>query len=250
MNDRELSPCDGLLEYLTGEGSEIHRKKFERHLESCSSCKEEATTWHEVLGRLEEDVKLVDPPADLKEAVLRPLFQELESEANPIQYKARPNGVARKFIGVAVLLIVFMAGWLLRDIQIISIQGETASASPSKIEALYHLAADKDSGRFNESPRAYGVACLVRSEGNEQLVVYIFGSPPTQNGEAYQVWLLNKGQRSSAGTFTVGTSGIGIMTLATTDGVPEFESVGVTLEKNEFSSTPKGPRMFISEDQT
>ncbi|WP_373230983.1 anti-sigma factor domain-containing protein [Cohnella sp.] len=251
MNNGETTLCEGLIEYMTGESSDMQRKRFEKHLAACSACKEEAALWHEVWDRLAEDAELVDPPADLKEAVLSSLINKNDDTLKPAMKgpKLRYKRFLSKVMRIAVLILVFLAGWMVRDIENIPKQDEAAAQLPSNIETLFHLTADRDNGMFNESPRAYGVACLVRSEDTEQLIVYIFGSPPTQSGEAYQVWLWNKGQRTSAGTFTVGASGIGIMTLPVTKGLPDIDAVGVTLEEGEFSSTPHGPRMFSSEEQ-
>jgi hypothetical protein len=251
MNNRETSPCEQLFEYLTGESSDMQRKRFEKHLASCSTCKEEVFAWREVWDRLADDIELIDPPADLKEAVLSPLFDSDDLLKNPIKKIRRPwlKQYLRRGIGVAVLLFVFMAGWMLREFQIQSFNKEASIPLPSNIETLFRLTAEKDNGKFQDSPRAYGVACLVRSEGKEQLVIYVFGSPQTLNDEAYQVWLWNNGQRTSAGTFTVGSSGIGIMTLAVADGKLDFDAVGVTLEPDSHSSTPRGPKMFDSSEK-
>jgi hypothetical protein len=253
MNNRETSNCDSLYEYLTGEGTDMQRKRFERHLETCSACKEEAAIWKEVWDHLADDVELIEPPADLKDAVLLPLFEKEDSFSQP-RIKVR-SSMYKSYLkigaGAALLAAVFLAGWLLRDGQLQFDNKQEASVQlPANIETLFHLTAQRENGKFEDSPRAYGVACLVRSDGAEQLVVYVFGSPQTQDREAYQVWLLNNGERTSAGTFTVGSSGIGIMTLPLRDGIPTIDSVGVTLEPDSHSSAPRGPKMFGSSEQT
>lgn len=254
MNNRETTECEGLLEYLTNDGSDLQHRRFEKHLVSCSVCKEEAALWHEVWDRLVDDVELVEPPSDLKNAVIDPLFeQEIAAQKPIIIPKADKMHRRKRFFQqamvIAVILLVFLTGWMARDLQENSNDNMASEQLPSTIETLFHLAADRENGMFNDSPRAYGVACLVNSEDADQLVVYIFGSPPTKKGEAYQVWLLNKGQRTSAGTFTVGDSGIGILTLPVTSELPTIDSIGVTLEQGEISTTPQGPRMFSSEEQ-
>jgi hypothetical protein len=253
MNNRENSTCEGLYEYLTGEGTDMHRKRFERHLETCSACKEESAIWKEVWDHLADDVELIEPPEDLKDAVLLPLFKKEDSFLEPM-WKVKPSIYKSSLkigIGAALLAAVFLSGWLLRDGQLKFGNKQEASVQiPANIETLFHLTAQRENGKFEDSPRAYGVACLVRSDGAEQLVVYVFGSPQTHDGEAYQVWLLNNGDRTSAGTFTVGSSGIGIMTLPLKEGIPTIDSVGVTLEPDSYSSAPRGPKMFGSSEQT
>lgn len=253
MNNREFSICEGLYEYLMGEGTDMQRKRFERHLTACSACKDEAATWKEVWDQLADDVELIEPPEDLKDAVLLPLFEKEDSFPEPMRRVKTSSYINYLKIGAgaAMLATAFLSGWLIRDGQIqFGNKQEEAIQIPANIETLVHLTAQGENGKFKEGTRAYGIACLVRSGGAEQLVVYVFGSPQTQDGETYQVWLLNKGDRTSAGTFTVGSSGIGIMTLPLTDGIPTFDSVGVTLEPDNHSTWPRGPKMFGSSEQT
>ncbi|MFC5403655.1 anti-sigma factor domain-containing protein [Cohnella soli] len=262
MRDREVAACDWLFEYMSGEGSDMQRKRFEKHLSACPKCLEESSLWREVWDRLGEDVELLEPPADLKESVMKPLIgNEITNPAksNPA-ISFRPSGKRSAFslrrviagmIGIAVLLMAFLSGWLFRDAQTEQTgKGQPfAAVSPANIEAVYKLNANRADGKFEDHPRAYGVACLVRTDGKEQLVVYVFGTPETKDTEAYQVWLLKDGKRTSAGTFTVGESGIGITTLPMDDQAVSFDTVGITLEPDSHSSAPRGPKMFGSDKQ-
>lgn len=265
MKQPETTSCDGLITYLTGELSDMQRKRFEKHLASCVSCQEEAHVWNEVWGRLTDGLILLDPPADLKDDVMRSIdddyqhddadykndhFQEGRTLNIRTFSKSNKGLLARSLkwgIGVAVVLIAFMSGWFAKETQLKLPDIEASAQTPSSIETLFHLSADRGNGKFADSPRAYGVACLVRSENEERFVVYIFGSPPTQDDEAYQVWLWKDGQRTNAGTFKVGNSGIGIMTLPLNEGLDDIDAVGVTLEPNNRSVEPRGPKMFGSE---
>lgn len=251
MNDRETSPCEGLIEYLTGEGSDMERKRFEKHLTTCSTCQEEVILWRQVWDNLADDAELVELPADLKDEVMGSIVAR-ESHT-PVSVEKKPRmprfHYGKWAMGAAVLLLVFLSGWLLGNFQPLSTVKESSAQTPDSIDTLFHLSAVRSNGKFDDSPRAYGVACLVRSKDQEQLVVYVFGTPQTKDGEAYQVWLLKDGQRTSAGTFTVGESGIGIMTLPLREGIPDMDAVGVTLEPDNQSTSPRGPKMFGSLQQ-
>lgn len=251
MSNQEKSACEGISEYLSGEGSDMQRKRFERHLATCSDCMEEASLWREVWERLAEDVELIEPPADLKEFVLRPLLDNEKAVERSIKKAPRfhTKRIIAGAIGIALFAGVFLSGWLLRDMQYRSADKAASVQSPASIETLFRLSANRAGGKFDGNPQAYGVACLVKSDSKEQLVVYVFGTPRTKDSEAYQVWLLKNGQRTSAGTFTVGASGIGIMTLPLTNGIPDMDAVGVTLEPDSHSTSPRGPKMFGSTQQ-
>lgn len=75
MNERNESLCEKLMEYAAGEGTETERGQFEKHMENCAACAEEAAAYREVWNRLaEEGIEPVEPPADLKAAVLQVAF--------------------------------------------------------------------------------------------------------------------------------------------------------------------------------
>ncbi|MFD0670228.1 anti-sigma factor domain-containing protein [Cohnella sp. GCM10027633] len=250
--DKEkASPCDGLVDYVVGLGSDVERKRFERHLAACATCREEAASWREVWDRLAHDMDMVEPPADLKDEVLGPLL----SSANAPEYRVESRS-ERNYkkplmltVGAAVLALFFAAGWLAADLRAeakpISLSAG-GSVEPTAIETLYRLSAVRESGRFEDRQRAYGVACFVRSASEERFVVYVFDSPATVGSEAYQVWLWHEGKRRSAGTFTVDDSGIGMMTYPLTEGSDPVDAIEVTLEPNPGSTSPRGPELFES----
>jgi hypothetical protein len=251
MNNHEISQCDELFEYLTEECTDMQRKRFEKHLASCKACMEEATVWRETWNRLGDDTPQLDLPEDLKPVVLGSIFadDQLKKDSTIRSRRSGYRSYLRWAAALSVLILTFLGGWLVRGNVNIEADPVQALAQSDSIEALFRLTADRETGKFDDYPRAYGVACLVRSENTEQLVVYVFGTPQTQGGEAYQVWLLDQGKRTSAGTFTVDKSGIGIMTLPLPDGPPTFQAVGVTLEPDPHSTAPRGPKMFGSEEQ-
>ncbi|RED60270.1 anti-sigma factor [Cohnella lupini] len=252
MNDRVTSPCDNLIEYLTGESMDVDRKRFEKHLATCATCQEEAVLWRQVWDRLSEDAELLELPADLKEEVLGPILKKDSLTSGPI-ISARNTRKAGPFakwaMGAAIVAAVFSSGWLIGNRQSMVPERESSVRLPDNIETVFHLSADRSAGQFANNARAYGVACFVRTGQGEQLVVYVFGTPRTKGEEAYHVWLLKDGQRTSAGTFTVGESGIGIMTLPLGDQELDTDAVGVTLEPDSHSLSPRGPKMFGSDKQ-
>ena len=70
----------------------------------------------------------------------------------------------------------------------------------------------------------------------------LFGAAETQGDEAYQVWLIKDGQRSSAGTFRVSDTsrGIGLLAMPIQGGKLDFDAIGITLEPDEHGSQPRG----------
>lgn len=251
MNKPDLNPCEGLIDYIVGLSSDVERKRFERHLATCANCREEAACWREIWERQTDDMDMIDPPVDLKNEVLGPLLyatEDLEPQL-PLRRKWTFKRIGIYASSAIMVAFVFFAGWF-SAVSLTSYNGSaevSAEQMPATIDSLYRLTAVEESGKFQGRSHAYGVACRVSSGRNEQLVVYVFDSPATQGSEAYQVWLWHEGERRSAGTFKVDATGIGMMTLPLTDKSAPFDAIGVTLEPDSASSSPRGPKMFGTE---
>lgn len=260
---KETSLCDYLVDYMVGEGTEVERKRYERHLAECPSCRAEAIGWEEAWDRLSHDMEELEPPPELKQQILNSLNAEPEAgKEYAIGAASKPNELAaarparsgmRRFglwgAAAVVLAFAFSAGWWSQDAFRGSRQEPIAALPASdRIESIFHLTADRASGEFAEYPQAYGVACVVSSAPDQakQLVVYLFGVPETEGSQAYQVWLWDDGTRRSAGSMKVEASGIGILTLSLGDDTAPIQSIGITLEPNGSSAAPQGPKVFGS----
>lgn len=241
MNDDAYrSDCDILLDYVSGACSEKEREAFESHLKHCRSCKQELAEWQLVWEALPTDMERLEPPKDLKEQIM--------SAANSAPRRRKPavRGSWRKLafaVIAAVLLFFFGSLWdnpLLddRDPTIPSIE-QALSAPASQIVKINML--KSESGKEG---RAYGVACIVDNGQSKQFVVYVFGAQQTKDEEAYQVWLVQGGSRTSAGTFRVNDKGIGLLTKVIESGELSYDRIGITLEPDQWGDQPRGPKAF------
>lgn len=250
MNRPDENPCEGLIDYIVGASSDVERKRFERHMAACATCRDETASLRDVWELQAEDMDILEPPADLKDEVLGPLLRATNQDEPRLTLSRKRKRAFKKIriyaSSAALFALVFVAGWF----SAISLSSGSGSAEvsaqqlPATIDTLYRLTAVEESGKFEGKSHAYGVACKVSSAQGEQLVVYVFGSPATKGSEAYQVWLWYKGERRSAGMFKVDSTGIGMMTLPITDKFAPFDAIGVTLEPDSASTTPRGPKVF------
>lgn len=251
MENRDMTACSRIVDYLTEEMSDVERKRFERHLDACAACREDAAEWSVIWGRLSEEAPETEVPPDLKNEVMDSIFARPLHQAEPERSSYQPvryGKLIRRFVYAAALALAFLAGFGWRELLPPSDTPATqqAAVGTTRIEQLFRLAPAALPDKYAVGKNAYGVACLIRSDGEPQLVVYVFGSPKTEGSEAYHVWLLKDGVRSSAGTFTVNESGIGLLTVPWSDQSPAFDQVGVTLEPNAQTTSPQGPKMYGS----
>jgi len=233
--------CGFLLEYVSGDGSEAERRAFERHLPGCPACRQETEELSEAWEVLSADMERMEPPKDLKKQVLDAAFAFEAPAAVPPRSRRwlRYGAAAAASVVVAALALWNYELRASRTALPLPLE-EASSVSAARIEKLVPLSA------ASEGTRSYGVACVVDNGRDKQFVVYVFGAKPTEGEEAYQVWLLRDGERSSAGTFRVNEDGFGVLAMPIATEPPAFDAIGITLEPDDRGDRPRGERAFAS----
>ncbi|ANS75620.1 hypothetical protein AWM70_14290 [Paenibacillus yonginensis] len=267
MNKEHTPLCDLCLDVVTNECTEEERLAFERHLPSCPACQAEMKELRETWEALSADMKWMSPPEDLKEQVLNAAFAADLPEPGPVQEQApvpmfhiagseqaRRRAVRRsRFMtaAAAVMLVLFLASasW---NYKMYSEQ----AAAPMPVEKALNVSASQIKmavplhAQSAEYSQAYGFACIVDNGNSKQFVVYVYGAPETAASQAYQVWLIKDGVRTSAGTFRVQTEGnntrLGVLSMPMKSANLQFDAIGITLEPDDKGSQPRGVKMFSS----
>ncbi|MEK8129172.1 anti-sigma factor [Paenibacillus filicis] len=253
MNEKPASICDLALDVLSGACTEEERLAFERHLPGCEACQAEMDDLQLVWEGLYADMESIGPPADLKQQVIKAAL-----DAEPAARAAQPATRAsrreaakprwRRIIPAAALLAVFLGGsawnfWLYRERTSAPPQVAALPVSAAQVKLAVPLQAES-----RAPAKAYGIACIVDNGRSKQFVVYVYGAAATKGDQAYQVWLVKDGVRSSAGTFRVAAEGIGVGVLTMpleSDALP-FDRIGITLEPDDQGDQPRGEKMFGS----
>lgn len=70
---------------------------------------------------------------------------------------------------------------------------------------------------------------------------------PLPEGEAYQLWLIRDGQRTSGGMLTVNSSGRGYLVVEAPEPFGEYQGVGMTVEPAGGSPSPTGQRVLAGQ---
>ncbi|MCA0758215.1 anti-sigma factor [Paenibacillus sp. N4] len=239
--ETNINDCGGLLDYISGACTEEEKAAFEAHLQSCGSCRQELAEWQIVWEALPTDMDLLEPPRDLKERIMT------AAKAAPRRRGSKVSGWRKPALAVAAAAVVFCAGtlwpnpWIEREPAVPTIE-QALEVPASQIVQLNMLKAEPG-GKTN----AYGVACIVDNGQSRQFVVYVFGAQETKDEEAYQVWLVRDGVRTSAGTFRVDDKGVGLLTMAVGAEELAYDRIGITLEPDEWGDRPRGPKAFGTE---
>ncbi|CAM4246218.1 anti-sigma factor [Paenibacillus alkaliterrae] len=189
-----------------------------------------------------------EPPKDLKKQVMgAALAVERENDHTSFARKPIFRKRWKSIAAIAVVSAFFFIGsiWnyqLYRERSAAPLPLEQALNIPAaQIERLVSLKPE-----MAETTRTYGVACIVDNGQNKQFIVYVFGVKASKDTQAYQVWLLQDGERRSAGTFRVDEQGIGVLALPIAADSPSFDSIGIKLEPDDRGDQPRGEKMFGS----
>jgi anti-sigma-K factor RskA len=227
---------------------------FERHLESCASCRDEVRSLRETLPALAEDSAEPAPErlrADVLSGItaVRPLPPLGRTDDTPAADDASPTDVGpahdeladarerrgrrtTRWLGVAAAVLALTAGAVTLRAVDLGRQLDSVSTTASQVSSVL---TSPDATTVTAPVSTGGRAAVVVSDSLGQAVLVTDGLPPAPAGRTYQVWYLGAdGSAASAGF--VPDSPTGAVLLS---GDPRSASgVGVTLEPAGGSSQP------------
>ena len=204
--------------YALGSLDPGERAEFERHLETCASCRAEVQSFREVSGLLARGVAHATPPAELRARVLRHAR------------RARPAILPWAVAAAVVLAILGGFGYwrAANEARVLRTRFDVAQSQLDSTK--YVVAALLDSSVAITDLAATGKAPSMRLYWNRArniVVVAAFDLPPAPAGRTYQLWAIEKGRAPvSVGTFNSPPSGRTVITLQMPAGVqPEVSAV-------------------------
>jgi anti-sigma factor RsiW len=235
-----------ILTYVIGECTPDEQAFWEAHLAGCPSCREEAAhlqmAWRSIPFMLEE----TEPPPGLKEEVMHAIFQPAAPASPPRAWrsfldKAKQWATAPYPRVVTIVLLLGFVGTLWQNLTLRERLSalETPVTLPASVVQEFSLKAASPA-----MADARGSAWLYRQGEKRVIIVHVQGLAATQGGEAYQIWLIHHGKRTSAGVFRVDQSGSGVCMYDMTGEDLVFEAIGITLEPDANGSQPRGKKVL------
>jgi anti-sigma-K factor RskA len=231
---------DQLADYLLGNLSPVEQRAVELHLSGCAVCREEREALQEAAGWLALAAPPIEPPARLKKAILRqintPVARRTAARAG---WFGRLRGWLRSaspawLLAAAALILLLLASNLFLWGQVRQLAQQTQT--PLRTVALV------GSETMSE---AKGLMVLTGDGRSGTLVVD--GLPKLGPERQYQLWLIQDGQRTSGGVFSVDSWGYGAMVIESERPLDSFQSVGVTIEPAGGSPGPTGEKVLSGE---
>lgn len=211
-------------------GSEL--ASFQEHLTACPACRLKLAEVGETVDLLAFAAPQVNPPADLKQKVVRGVAQEAGRNRPAWRRLFYPAAAA------AAVLALAIGGYSLNEVQMLRHQ----------LAAYQRMAPVQGSWSLIGTESAPGAAgrVVVSQEGDgTRIELQAGGLPPLEPGQAYQLWLIKDGKRTSGGVFVIDATGQGGV-VTWLPGNLTFDALGVTREPDAFGLQPRGVKVLGS----
>jgi anti-sigma factor RsiW len=235
MTDHDLHTLSGA--YAADALDRVERDVFERHLETCDSCRAEVRELQATTARLAVGVSAT-PPAALRDRVLAEVgrTRQLSPQGDVVRLderRSRPWYRQPATAAAAVLLVVAIGlGGL-------AVQENRQKADAERLAQRIAAVAVDPQRTVHTVPVAHGgTGTVVAADG----IAVFHGSdlPRLPDGRAYQLWRISGQESQSAGVLGRG----GELTGVVTDLGPG-DAVGVTVEPAAGSSQPTSDPVFL-----
>jgi anti-sigma-K factor RskA len=255
MQEHETTECQDIMTYITGECSEFERAAFERHLRTCTACREEVREMRIIWDALPYEMEELEAPPDLKAEVMQVIYSQpmkelkVQSEREArVQINPQPKRQLLfpwKYSWVAAIIVGLIIGALWNGT--LSKKQTNLVVAPLNQPVEVIRSFDLRSAD-NANPSASGTAWLVHQGSTNNVVVNLKGLKKTHGDWTYQVWLIRKdsNKRYNCGTLNVDDKGDGVLTYYINPKFSSFDAVGVTLEADPNGDQPRGIKVLGS----
>jgi anti-sigma-K factor RskA len=219
-------PHPDLAGYVLGALDPGETAAFEQHLAGCDTCRAEV----EELQGLPELMDRAAPPIEVPPGLRERTFAAVERAAGD-----RRRAPLLRLVAVAAALMVALLGGV--------VVSQLGGGGRGQVIELALTAQPGVSGRATVELRPVDDGVAVDME--------VSGLAPTQPGTVYECWFVGPGDslerpnRVSAGTFTVGASGRASLRMHSAADPRRFPVMGVTLEEDGGDPMRTGNKILV-----
>lgn len=237
--------CKMFTGYMLGELSHFQTKIYEKHLTTCTFCKNEyqlLLPTHQNLSLDESTEDILETVFNQKSNVLAHAFSLRQpKEMKPFDHVTSRWWFSRErtklsrrgvFATTTAVACIILAAVFFRMIPAHYVQ-----TPPVYLVEKWILSPNP------KFPQAEGMALTVHKSSQTNLIVYVNHVPIQSQWGCYDVWGVQNGKRYSLGEFTVDTSGDGALSI-NLDSAEHFNQLEITLEPQWGDHVPKGPKIL------
>lgn len=225
-------PHPDLGGYVLGALEPAERADFEEHLAGCERCQAEVAELRGLPELLEQAAPPVEVPPSLRERT----FAAVERAAAQQRRRRRLRLALTAAAACLVLVVAFVGGYTLSRVG--------PFADRSRVIAFALAAPDGGPARATAKVRQVGDGLAITME--------VSGLAPNPPGSVYECWYVGPGDslerpnRVSAGTFTVGADGRASLRMHSAADLQRYPAMGVTLERDRGNPARRGDKVLVS----
>lgn len=231
--------------YAIGAADAGERAMVDAHLKTCAECRALLQDYRAMAEDLSFAAPLAAAPVGLTEDLRKRLAAELAAPGRRTWLDGLRLGrwpvVAAVVTALALLVLtnIYWAGRVGR----LEKQAD-ALAALSRAPGIALRASDSRGSGYDTGA---GNGVVYVQPGSNVALLCVYALPQLEPGTTYQAWLVENGQRVSAGTFGVNRDGYGLLLIDSTKPVSEYEQLGITIEPAGGSPAPTTPRVIGGE---
>ena len=234
-------------------GKELNR--FNRHLNTCSSCAAEVRGFREAATSMAFAASM-EAPAEMRDRVMaavartRQLPPEIRTHVRPRRARTWVpwlSGVVATASIVVAVLFGFAQSHTQGELNQARTQNQALASEQAQITAELNQARAHDQALalilgaphvtlLSQSTSKGGVAVVVLDAATRKLVVATSGLPALPAGKVYQLWLIGPVKIVSAGLLPTANAGVTTPVIAT--GIVKGDKLGLTVEPAPGSKQP------------
>ena len=225
-------PHPDLGGYVLGALEPAERADFEEHLAGCERCQAEVAELRGLPELLEQAAPPVEVPPWLRERT----FAAVERAAAQQRRRRRLRLALTAAAACLVLVVAFAGGYTLSQVGPFADRG--------RVIAFALAAPDGGAARATAKVRQVGDGLAITME--------VSGLAPNPPGSVYECWYVGPGDslerpnRVSAGTFTVGADGRASLRMHSAADLQRYPAMGVTLERDRGNPARRGDKVLVS----
>jgi anti-sigma-K factor RskA len=214
---------------------------IQEHLGKCMTCRSELRAYQAIADGLPQAVPQYNPPVRVKAALMERVNSTLVASPDAPAAAKTPwwERLAAAFRGASTpwslvslaVILVLLAGNLLLLWQ----TADLRAAQPDYLGVI-------NLSGTGALPEATGVIVVSADRTHGTLVVDRLR--PLGEDQQYQLWLIDNGQRSSGGVFSVDEDGYGAVWVHSDEPLGSYDSFGITIEPYGGSPDPTGERVL------
>jgi anti-sigma-K factor RskA len=211
-------------------------RQVREHLAICEQCRAELERYAWVVDELPLALEMSEPPVDLKARILtrarqpRQAIQPSVSRWERFRQSALRSAPVWGLASLALVLVLAVNNLLLWQRL-----GQVEVTGPQVMRSVVLAGTGTAPGSSGR---------VVISRDGEYGVLVVDGLPRLDAAQQYQLWLIQDGQRTSGGIFSVNRAGYGWLYIKSPDPLASYQAVGITIEPAGGSPRPTGDKVL------